>query len=233
MNPVFSQESFWRLYFALEHEAGSVDDFAAQLGALERDFTVGTQPGVARRRFVEFPFSCGERFSLVITYQSWAGCAYGQNLYLCDDRTQSRSQMGWWDLARWHPYCLRLEEFDLLVEFWQRDPRWEGCNTPLLLLCRFVGLTTEAAGKALAARGQAALQALGLPQTPGRLEVPVYPQDDYRWEIDSELGWTFTSDDCCCYSLRNREHAGSDEGSFRFAGFGERMSDVERWLCRK
>src|SRR5262249_53890107 len=81
-------------------------------------------------------------------------------------------------------------------------------------------------------RARAALRTLGLPE-PGKgdLEVPVHvPEPDYRWEHDPELGWVFTSDKYCCYSLRNRPHAGSDEGQFPFIAFREMMSDVERQL---
>jgi hypothetical protein len=116
--------------------------------------------------------------------------------------------MGWWDLARWHPYCLRLAELDALLQFWERwDRRWGGQEVPLLLLCQFVGLPDAASRDALAARAQTALQSLGLPGPPseGRMDVPLHiPDGDYRWEADSELGWVFTSDDYCCYSLRSK-----------------------------
>jgi hypothetical protein len=141
--------------------------------------------------------------------------------------------LGWSDLARWHPYCLRPAEFDTLLQFWERwDRRWQGQDLPLLLLCQFVGLPDAGARNALAARAQAALQSLGLPGAgEGQLDVPLHiPDGDYRWEADSELGWVFTSDDYCCYSIRNRPHANSDEGRFPFTAFREMMTEVQERL---
>ena len=42
-------------------------------------------------------------------------------------------------------------------------------------------------------------------------------KDDYRWHLDADLGWTFTSDEYDCYSIRNRNHTGKGEGRFPFA----------------
>jgi hypothetical protein len=141
--------------------------------------------------------------------------------------------MGWWDMARWHPYCLRPEEFDSLLQFWGRwDQRWRGQELPLLLLCQFVGLPDASARDALAARAQAAWRPLGLPQ-PGEspLEIPLhFPEGGYRWEADADLGWVFTSDDYCCYSIRNKAHADSEEGHFPFTAFREMMSEVQQRL---
>lgn len=147
------------------------EDFAAQLASLRRDFHLREETHqyeyegkwrTFNTRTIEFAFSCGERFSLVIDYQPTAN-ECGRELYLVDALYKTRSKMGWIDLARWHPYGLRVEELDALLAFWERwDPRWQGSAVPLLLLCHFVGLADDEARDALTARANAALQSLNL-----------------------------------------------------------------------
>jgi hypothetical protein len=243
VNPVFATNAFWQPYLTLEPGEVSEDDFRAQLEGLGRDFTVrdGTihydysgHPRTAVRRSVEFPFACGDRFSMVIEYEpSVSGCS--RTLFLADAGSGTRSQLGWWDLARWHPYCLRPAELDSLLEFWGHwDHRWTGQEVPLLLLCQFVGLPDAGARDSLAARAQAALRSLGLSGSNARqVHVPLHvPDGDYRWEADAELGWVFTGDDYECYSIRNRLHADSDEGRFPFTAFRGMMDEVQRRLDR-
>lgn len=241
MNSVFATSAFWQPYLTLEPGEVSEDDFATQLEGLRRDFVVrdktinyeySGRQHTAVLRVVEFPFSCGEQFSLIIEYEpSVNGCS--KTLVLADTRTGTRMEMGWWDLARWHPYCLRVAELDSLLLYWERwDHRWRGQEIPLLLLCQFVGLPTIGVRDALAARARTVLQSLGLPGTNGsQLEAELYvPDGDYRWDEDAELGWVFTSDEYCCYSIRNRPHFNSNEGRFPFIAFKEMMSEVQQQL---
>jgi hypothetical protein len=243
VNAVFATSAFWRPYLTLEPGEFSENDFAAQIDGLRTDFTVrdgtvhfeysGRQHTVVHRT-VEFPFCCGEQFSLVIEYEPDVSGG-SKTLLLVDASSGTKSQMGWWDLARWHPYCLRLAELDLLLQFWRHsDHRWRSEEVPLLLLCQFVGLPDSGARDALAARAQTALRSLGLPgANEGQLDVPLRtPDGDYRWEADAEFGWVFTSDEYCCYSLRNRPHSDSDEGRFPFTTFGEMMNEVRQRLDR-
>lgn len=243
MNPVFATTAFWQPYFNLDPGQVSADGFAAQLEGLRRDYSVrdetinyehGGRRHTAIHRLVEFPFSCGENYSLLLEYEpNVSGCS--RNLFLVDARSGKKGEMGWWDLARWHPYCLRLEEFNCLLEFWNRwDRRWAGQNLPLLLLSQFVGLPDPATRDSLAARAQSALESMVVPGAGnGQLEVPLFvPDGDYRWELDSKLGWVFMSDDYCCYSIRNRPHADSNEGRFPFTAFREMMTEVQQRLDR-
>lgn len=241
MNSVFSTRAFWQPYLTLEPDGVSEEELAAQLEGLRRDFTVRDETihyeysgrqHTAVHRVVEFPFSCGERFSLVLEYKpSVNGCT--TTLFLVDARSETKNELGWWDLARWHPYCLRLTELDSLLQFWERwDHRWRGQEIPLLLLCQFVGLPDLTVRDALATRAQSTLQFLGLPgANENRLEIPLYVADgNYRWEEDAELGWVFTSDEYSCYSIRNRPHFDSDEGRFPFTAFREMMTEVQQQL---
>jgi hypothetical protein len=241
VNPVFSTNAFWIPYFTLEADEMSEEDFAAQLDSLRQDYLVHEETisfeysgseHTAVRRFVDFSFSCGERFSLLIEYEpAVSGCV--RNLFLLDAHSGTKHEMGWWDLARWHPYCLRREELDSLLQFWGRcDPRWPEPEVSLLLLCQFVGLSDSGVRETLAVRTRAALQALGFSmEGENQLDVPLHVADgNYRWEVDVELGWTFTSEEYCCYSIRNRPHADSGEGRFPFLAFQEMMSQVQQWL---
>lgn len=243
MNSVFTTGAFWQPYLTLEPDEISEEDFAAQFQELRRDYTVRDETNhyeysghdyTAERHVVEFPFSCGERFSLVIEYEPAVnGCS--KTLFLDDTRSGTRNELGWWDLARWHPYCLRLSELDSLLRFWERwDHRWRGQELPLLLLCQFIGLPDVADRDSLAVRTQSALQTLVLPATTeSQLEIPLYITDgNYRWEEDAELGWVFTSDEYSCYSIRNRPHFDGDEGRFPFTAFREMMIDVQQRLER-
>lgn len=239
MNPVFATRAFWQSCLTLEPKNVSASDLAAQLDELRGDFTVreetisfecAGQQNTAVQRTVEFPFFCGDRFSLVIEYNPDVfGC--DTYLFLVNKRSGTKQLMGWSDLARWHPYCLHPDELDALLEFWRRrDDRWAVVELPLLLLCQFVGLATPADLETLQRRADAAYRALGLTAPGESLQnVPfLHVPEAYRWEIDAELGWVFTSDEYCCYSLRNRPHAGSDEGRFPFTAFREMMGDIRK-----
>jgi hypothetical protein len=244
MNAVFASRSFWQPYLTLEPENLSDVELAEQLGALRSDyaireenisFEVSGEQHTAINRLVEFPFACGERFQLVIEYRpDCDGCE--KSLKLVDHQAGMRQEMGWWDLARWHPYCLRPEELELLRRYWRQfDSRWEGSELPLLLLCQFVGLADEQAREALAAQVGLALN-VTVQRKPGetQLKAPLYVADgDFRWEQDSEFGWVFTSDEYCCYSIRNRPHAESNEGHFPFTAFREMIREVERQSGRE
>jgi hypothetical protein len=238
MNPVLKTREFWQPYLTLEPKGVSEGDLAAQLDGLSADYPVREETinyeycgehRTAVRRLVDFAFACGDRFSLVIEYEPDVnGC--DTNLFLVDIRSGMKHELGWWDLARWHPYCLRQEELDELLEFWQRrDLRWRIAELPLLLLCQFVGLANSKELGTLQTRAEAAYNALGVPAMgEGRNNVPLRVPENYRWEQDAELGWVFTSDEYSCYSLRNRPHHDSDEGRFPFTAFREMMADIRR-----
>jgi hypothetical protein len=237
VNSVFSTSDFWTWYFTLEPGGVTEEDIAAQLSAFRSDFDVREETihfdvsgrkHSAVRRFVEFRFDCGDKYSIVIEYQPGLDGCY-ISLFLCNTRFNTKSQMGWWDLARWHPYCLRVEELDCLIEFWaRREARWGSTDLTLLLLSPFVGLPDSDSCSELAARLKGSLKRLGVTIDPEHL---LHVADgNYRWEKEPDLGWVFTSDEYCCYSLRNKAHADSDEGRFPFQEFAEMMADIQTQL---
>jgi hypothetical protein len=236
MNRILATKKFWQGYFSLEGlSAAEVD---AQLEGLGRDFAVVTErhqyeSNGRRTSFVsshvEFCFDCGKDFSLVVEYEPEVNGS-SINLLLVDRRDGKRHAMGWWDLARWHPYCLRPEELEELLRFWGGSGA--ETNVRLLLLCPFVGLESAEARDALLRRAEAAYSGLGLSAIEGGSSWGLVrvPEDGYRWELDGELGWVFTSDEYCCYSIRNRPHLNGSEGWFPFDLFEEMMAGVRERL---
>jgi hypothetical protein len=241
MNQVFTSKSFWRLYFLLENDDLTEEEIALQFELLGRDFGVREKSftykkflktQVITQKWIGFSFSGGNGFELCIEYRpSPYGCEI--NLLLVETEAKGEHQMGWWDLARWHPFCLRFEELELLIRYWsQFDPRWPNPEIPLLLLCRFVGVDDETLPK-LAEKTDAALKAIGITELdlPGPL-IQKQTGENYRWEQHPDLGWVFTSDDYSCYSLRNHPHTDEDsgEGRFPFTQFAEMMEGIRRAL---
>lgn len=203
-------------------------DIDLQLQELAQDFVVRTdtisfqyegQTHSTQKRVIEFPLPCGNGFDLVVEYEpDPQGCTI--TLFLHDAATRNKQQMGWWDLARWHPYCLHPEELDILLRYWARGASpWPEERTALMLLAPFVGLSDQHMQQNLSARVDAAYWAVcpqALDHPPLLLQIP----EDYRWDHDDLLGQVF-SGAYPCYSIRNRPHVGSDEGQFPFSTFRE------------
>jgi len=229
MNNALTNPSFWRLYFTGEAEDTSGRDIELQLHELARDFVVRTdivtfqyqgQTHSTQNRVVEFRLPCGNGADLLIEYEpDPQGCTI--TLYLHDAGGNNKQRMGWWDSARWHPYCLHPEELDTLLDYWTHsDLPWPDERTALLLLAPFVGLSDERMLQSLSARVDAAYRAL-CPQAHDHPPLPIQiPEADYRWDNDDLLGLVF-SGGYPCYSIRNPSHVGGDEGQFPFVQFRE------------
>ncbi len=243
-NPAFGNPNFWRLFFKLEDSTISNDEIEEQLSLLRQDFQILEEPIPSGsglhdseeneddfiRGSVQFHFPCGDQFSLLLDYaMTTEGC--DKHLSLLNHSSGEKSVMGWWDLARWHPYCLRVEELDRLLGYWaNHTSRWSETHLPLLLLCQFVGLESSEAQDALTQRAKNAIRSIGVQKRDGKLPKPTLrvPEDEYRWELDEQLGWVFTSDEYCCYSLRNRPHAenSDEEGRFPFEAFRQMLDSI-------
>jgi len=239
MNPTLTTFAFWQPYLFLEPENLSQADLDAQLDSLRNDYTVrqdtvtfehNRKPKTVVHRVVEFRFTCGPRFSLLLEYTPQInGCE--KSLSLVATAVGKKYSIGWWDQARWHPYCLRLDELDTLLNYWkQHDPHWPTSSVPLLLLAGFVGLADETERASLQARCESACRTLGFEPPPPDQPIALAPdpRDQYRWENDPELGWLFTSDEYPCYSIRNRQHLAGDHGNLPFALFNQMMRDVRQ-----
>lgn len=232
MNRALSNPQFWRLYYHLESDSLSEADIAVQLRDLSEHFILRTDTDGdddEPRYTVEFRLPCGDAFELFIEYEPDPfGSAI--TLFIRSVAEDAREQMGWWDLARWHPYCIHPDELDALLEYWARqNTAWPDQRVALLLLAPFVGLADETMRQALSARVDAAYRELCPEGGNADLRLHVNEEDQHRWERDDELGWLFSAD-YACYSLRNRAHRGGEEGVFPFARFYTLMSEIRAAL---
>jgi hypothetical protein len=234
-NAVFHNEKFWRLYFTLEADYLPRAEVQLQLDGLQQDFRVRTdtidftyqgEHLTAQKLVVEFPFPLTERASLLIDYNpDTHDCDI--NLFLIDRASGTNHQMGWWDLARWHPYCLRTEELELLLATWRAaQSPWPAPDVALLLLSPFVGVCDDASWASLLGRVQASFASL-CPTALQPLPAECFQvQSDSEWKMDAELGWVLKNAEYDCYSIRNRSHACGDGSGFPFALWNEAVATI-------
>ncbi len=239
MNSTFNNSDFWNLYnrlsgFDYDEEGETVvwlDEHIPDklIDELAKDFNVRTHnyQGVFDERFdgtdlegkefegteryVQFEFDFPD-FQLLIEFNAdFNGCSI--HLYLIHN--DEDILLAWWDCARWHPYCLRYEELNLLLAYINANNTvWKNSKIPLLLLKRFVGFgkndTVQKA--ALEQRAEKVLNELGI-ENAEELALCGF-KEKYNW-TESDLGWEFTAK-YSCYSLRNKPHLNSKEGKFPF-----------------
>jgi hypothetical protein len=139
------------------------------------------------------------------------------------DLSESRLELGHWDMARWHPFCLRWEEVEAVVRHMRQTPESQHISPELamLLLARWVGHGSDE-GDLLTARRQiiaTELERVGpfrgeAAARMADLLMPRVSEDDYAWQWHETNGWTFGGS-YACYSNRNDGH------DFPFAEFAE------------
>jgi hypothetical protein len=139
--------------------------------------------------------------------------------------TRKHLDLGWWDEARWHPFALRWQELEKMVAYWRNRPEDCPCgvDVSLLLLARFVGngISEKPQVPERKERVAEAYRALALfshaeVENLVRHSLHFDETEDYDWYLDPELGWLFVGA-YPCYSLRNRDHVGSQEREFPFS----------------
>lgn len=242
INPVFKTKAFWELYCFLESETLEEVDVEKQLNLLERDFPVNTEiiefeyqnkKYTETNKFVEFGFDCGSQYSLLLVYSpSPGGCDL--TLFLSEKDSGEQYQLGWWDLARWHPFCLKPDEFELILKYWKKfDPKWQDSELPLLLLYLFVGLEDVETAKQLSSRVKNALSELGIDDfedDPTKAMVCFFESEQFSWKLDENSDWVFTGEDYNCYSLRNKCHSDGEEEGFPFGKYKSMIAEIRRAL---
>lgn len=133
-------------------------------------------------------------------------------------------ELGHWDQARWHPFCLRWSELEAVVAQMRAAPDRHPLppDMALLLLARWVGHGSDESALLDARREgiAATLERLGLFQGDDAVRMAAnllraVPDEDYAWRWDGERGWTFGGE-YPHYSKRNDSHSG-----FPFAQFAE------------
>jgi hypothetical protein len=220
VNAALRDPLFWQQYYRRDSDDFCEDAAACQLEALAKDFVVETDEE-AESSVVHFGLPFGDASEMRVAYTMDAFMT-SMELSLRDVASGKDEEMGWWDDARWHPYCIRPEELDLLERHWAR--RGQDVQVGLLLLAPFIGLGDEAARDAMSSRVNAAYRVL-CPDVGDHPPLSLHICEDYRWSRDEELGWLF-SGEYPCYSLRNRAHVGGEEGRFPFARFNSVMSGL-------
>jgi hypothetical protein len=209
MHDAFKDPQFWDLYYNLEPDWDEDEDESDNDEPAER---------------LKFPLSFGS-MSLCIEY---AVDSFGATAELLCGRSDGDMQlMGSCDAIRAHPHCLHPDEFDLLLNHWSRNNSEADQRIALLLLAPFVGHTDPAACRALSDQVRAAFHGL-YPQASAP-DLSLFAREDYRWEIDGELGRLFTGK-YACYSMRNREHIGVDCPPFPFTEFNRLIASIENEL---
>jgi hypothetical protein len=143
-------------------------------------------------------------------WEDWTGYAY---------------EIGHWDQARWHPWCLRWEEAQAVVAYMRANPSTYEPNEDsdnectvspdmaMLLLSRFVGHEPGDTAGLEAHRAQVAEQFVRMgvfdPAQARRIAenmVVPPPEDDYTWTRSDTHGWMFGGA-YTCYSNRNTDHS--------------------------
>src|SRR5690242_10763293 len=102
MNLVLATAGFWELYFTLETDEELEEEVTQLLERLGADYPCREETGTYEhagkqhtfvRRWVEFPFACGENTSLVIEFEP---SAWGSelNFFFRDEAAGTKAQMG-------------------------------------------------------------------------------------------------------------------------------------------
>lgn len=243
MNKVFENEDFWILYLNLEGNLydenqniikkikkqdikNIIEPFSADFHvhheegkreySEERLKEIGLKDWVGKTSDYEinqvyFNFQLKDFQLLIESSFDISGCEH--HLYLF--YKEEEYLLGWWDLARWHPFCLKYNELQSLLEnIKQYDSEWNDSDIPLLLLKNFVGFGKgdEKDFEELNLKAEEIFKELQI-ECREKLSTCSF-REDYSW-IKTSLGWEFTAD-YSCYSLRNSAHKNSKEGEFPF-----------------
>lgn len=133
-------------------------------------------------------------------------------LYLSSD-TNSH-ELGHWDDARWHPFCLRWQELEAVVRWMRANPAEceLSAETATLLLAAWVGTGADEDEQLEPRRRLIAAEFIKLGIFPhdeaGNVAAQLLagaPEEDYIWRLDPDRGWTFGGE-YPCYSNRNDSH---------------------------
>jgi hypothetical protein len=222
LQELLATKEFWFFY-----QLG--EDYALDEGMVKKLTTLNRETGETDP--VAIQFKCPLRFSIELEI-----CLdfYVINLMLVNGRSNKRSELGWWDEARWHPFALRWNELQGLLRYWKAHPSHcpVGTSAALLLLARFVGnavndINKFPARKKLVAAAYSDLGLFTRAEVKELVEGTLVDstEDDYRWTKKTELGWVFGGE-YACYSIRNAEHSDGSEGRFPFADWNRLMTKI-------
>src|SRR5229473_4869368 len=185
---LLATKSFWLFY-----QLG--EDYPIEEGLLERFATRHKETGGRYSLTIRLYCPCEYAIEVEVLFDL---CAL--NLFLVNDKQNSRYELGWWDAARWHPFALRWDELVRLLGYWETHPTNSPVDTKaaLLLFARFVGNGINEAEELPGRKKQVAAAYHGFGHfSPFEVALLVDstvlgpPEDDYQWTRDPNLGWVF------------------------------------------
>lgn len=245
MQKAFSNAHFWELFYKMEIKLDDAE-FEKMLSELKESFKYREdiiryeyegKECTSINKVIEFKFHCGAFFSLrldlLLEHRSGSWTNAETNLYLWNEKENKEYTMGWWDMVRWHPMCIKPNEFDLLLEYWNsNDPVWKHTPFPKLLLKNYVGFSDEAVLKPLQEDVLGTFKGL-IPDGYTAIEetlsfMPFF--EGYAWEQHPKLGWVYENKAYNCYSIRNECHASGEEGLFPFEEYQEMINHVKNLI---
>lgn len=239
---IFSNPLFWELFYKMEVQlteeqfqvilTGLKDVFHYREDLIRYEYEGKEETSI--NKVIEFEFYGGVSFSLrldlFLEHRSGDWANSETTLYLVDKVAEEEHSMGWWDLIRWHPMCIKPSEFMALLEYWKiEDPLWKNTNLPKLLLKNYVGYTDQLACETLTKEVLEEFKNL-MPRDFEAVEetlsfMPFY--DHYQWKKHQDLGWVYESDTYNCYSIRNECHASGEEGLFPFEAYQRMIEEIK------
>jgi hypothetical protein len=143
---------------------------------------------------------------------------------------ENKIEIAWDDLAQWHPFVLRIDEFRKIVKAVSKQhniPEW----IPALLLFRFIGIDIceintlsglwENIIKQSQLFSQEEVEVLGKEISIRTWNCNKDWELNQKWNYATSLGWVFEGEDA--YSLRVRENP-----TFPFAQWQNMMNKIEQ-----
>lgn len=230
---IFKDLNFWILFHQMECNIDR-DYFETLLKNLKAVFPF--YENQHNSTIIEFKFHCGANYSIILecTFRYSVEWAESESeLFIIETSTGIKHKMGWLDMARWHPLCIKPDEFDSLTKYWFiNDPVWANTNYPTLLLKGYIGFSNELQVNGFKNRMKSHYMHLGIIATempPNNLLFIHFPKDEnYKWVQHKELGWLYESDSYNCYSLRNECHSKGNEGTFPFKEYQDMMAFISQ-----
>ncbi len=235
MGEIFKKLDFWTLFFLFESSI-TESEFEMHLKELKQVFfykkIVYDEDYIIN--IIEFEFKCSIKHSIILEYKLRYTCDWAESenrLFLENKLANQRYVMGWNDMAQWHPLCIKPNEFDLLVKFWNKnDPQWQNTIYPKLLLKNFIGFNNKSEVENFKTEITEDFRQLNveipLSLKETILRVPFYENEEYQWFEHEKLGWVYESKIYNCYSIRNECHSESENEQFPFDEYREMIDSI-------
>jgi hypothetical protein len=156
---------FWARYTFAHEEGPGADRLGDLEDLLDEDLLDDDDDADEDPAALDVAFEVGAGHRVVLTIDTPVD-AYSVGIVTPD--SAEPAELGWDDLAHWHPYALRWSELDLICRaIAARDPQLRHPGAPLALLCRFAAVFDDDDVDQAVATVDAAYAALRPPQWEG------------------------------------------------------------------